>query len=166
MEGWIDVWRSRPHWAQAFDHRHDSLLEVSASAFLPNSFDQPASSWSDFEVDVRRALGRDRDEYASPFIAGSIIAAIASHEFAPLRRKIRAAMQIQPLHVRLDDFDVKCVAQPEPVWIPNRIACMAFAVEFVRLLDDRPPLFARIRPLMDSAECVWKLRSRTLQSHE
>lgn len=53
MNGWIDVWRSQPNWAAAFDRRADPLLQNGASGFDSDSFEQPRS-WSEFDAEMRR----------------------------------------------------------------------------------------------------------------
>ena len=144
MNGWTDIWCSRPAWARAVDQQYDALLEASASGFRSDSFDTPTGGWSEFGVEVQRVLGRDSNTRMAPFAPGSIMASIASPAFVRLRRDVRAAMQIRPAHIRLDDIDLKGYTRPEPAWIANRVVCMAIATEFVRLLDERRPLFPRL----------------------
>ena len=166
MNGWTAIWCSRPERARAVDQQYDALFEASASGFRSDSFDTPTGGWSEFGVDVRRALGRDSNTRMDPFAPNSIMASIASPAFARLRRDVRAAMQIRPAHIRLDDIDLQAYPRPEPRWIANRVVCMAIAAELVRLLDQRPPIFLRLRPLLQSAECVLELRASAQPSRD
>ena len=135
------------------------LYKHTAAAFPPGSFQQPRDQWRNFEADVATAIGRPEGAPEDPFAVGSILGAVVSHDFAMLRRDVRAALQRRPAHIRIEDFDFIQYRRPEPVWIANRIACLVIAADVVRLLDDRPPLFPRVRRILAGAECVWKLRA-------
>jgi hypothetical protein len=103
---WINVWRSQPRWAAAFESRYEATFAVGANGFSPDSFAKPSGPWTQFHEDVRSALGGESETRACPFIAGSMISIILSFEFAKLRRDVAATMQIAPPLQRLDDRDI------------------------------------------------------------
>jgi hypothetical protein len=120
---------------------------------------KPSGPWTEFEEDVRSALGGESDTRASPFVAGSMASIILSFEFAKLRRDVAATMRIAPPLQRLDDRDIISYPWPKPVWIAERIVCLVIAVECIRLFDGRPALFPTVGPLVQAAQCVSALRA-------
>lgn len=165
LHPWINVWRSRPHWALAFESRYEAIFAIGANGFSPDSFAKPEGPWTEFEDDVRSARGGESDTHGSPFSAGSMASIVLSHEFAKLRRDVAAMMQIAPPHLRLDDRDIINYPRPKPVWIAERIVCLVIAVECIRLIDGRPALFPTVGPLVRAAQCILTLREPLQESY-
>ncbi len=154
MNDWGGIWRSKQTWAGAFGLRHDSALATAAEAFNGTSFDQPAGDWSEFESAAKQATGIGRNAAGSLFAIDDPLSDIVSSNNAALRRRVRAAMQIEPLAIRLDEFDLKGYRRPVPGWIANRIACIVIAVERDGIRTRRPPLFPRVRAFIEAPACV------------
>ena len=150
--GWEAVWQSKPTWANAGNLKHDPLMTVSASAFVPGTFVQPDLDWATFDHAIMLI---NREHETIGFLgAESVLRAVVSSEFFALRATVLTSMQTQPPAMRLNDIDLKGYRRTEPGWIADRIACLVIAVELVRMASRHEPILLGARRIIQRSECA------------
>jgi hypothetical protein len=148
--GWMDVWRSRPHWAKCFDLRYEPQF-ATLVGFEPQRVQLPKLDWQGLDADLRHFEQAAHPENRAREDCAAHRAILTAVQFAALESlRYKVAEGVVPADNCTDIVDT--LRSRVPLWHGTRLISMLIAVEYLRLNESRTVLNRRLASIV--ARCV------------